>query len=93
MVPRSLKILILSKYVAISYLLLLFIFFVKLHVFLSGFLKLHKIVEEELHLAATKMTAQVLKEPLQRAALDISLDTWHAKRYQEFNLKPLKHKM
>lgn len=40
-----------------------------------------------------KMTAQVLKEPLQRAALDISLDTWNAKRYQEFNPKPLKYKM
>jgi hypothetical protein len=30
-------------------------------------------VEEQLHIAATKWTSQMLKEPLQRAALDIAL--------------------
>jgi hypothetical protein len=33
----------------------------------------HKVVEEQLHVAATMWTAQMLKEPLQRAALDIAL--------------------
>jgi hypothetical protein len=33
----------------------------------------HKFVEEQLHLAATMWTAQMLKEPLQSAALDIAL--------------------
>ena len=36
-------------------------------------MKQHKVVEEQLHLAATMWTAQMLKEPLQRAALDIAL--------------------
>ena len=42
-------------------------------------LKQHKAVEEQLHLAATTWTAQMLKEPLQRAALDIALEAWAAK--------------
>ena len=42
-------------------------------------MKQHKVVEEQLHLAATMWTAQVLKEPLQRAALDIALGTRAAK--------------
>jgi hypothetical protein len=33
----------------------------------------HKVVEEQLHLAATMRTAQMLREPPQRAALDIAL--------------------
>ena len=33
-----------------------------------------KFVEEQLHLAATMCRAQVLKEQLQRAALDIALE-------------------
>jgi hypothetical protein len=33
----------------------------------------HKVVEEQLHVAATMWTAQMLKEPLQHAALDIAL--------------------
>ena len=36
-------------------------------------------MEEQLHLAATMWTAQVLKEPLQRAALDIALGARAAK--------------
>ena len=39
----------------------------------------HKVVEEQLHLAATMWTSQVLKEPLQRAALDIALGARAAK--------------
>ena len=42
-------------------------------------LKQHKTVEEQLHLAATTWTTQMLKEPLQRAALDIALEAWAAK--------------
>jgi hypothetical protein len=33
-----------------------------------------KVVEEQLHVAAIMWTAQMLKEPLQRAALDIALE-------------------
>ena len=36
-------------------------------------------MEEQLHLAATMWTALVLKEPLQRAALDIALGARAAK--------------
>ena len=36
----------------------------------TGDVKQHKVVEEQLHLAATIWTAQMLKEPLQRAVLD-----------------------
>jgi hypothetical protein len=36
-------------------------------------MKQHKVVEEQLHRVATMWTAQMLKEPLQRAALDIAL--------------------
>ena len=36
--------------------------------------KQHKVVEEQLHLAATKCTALKLKELLQRVALDIALE-------------------
>ena len=42
-------------------------------------LKQHKVVEEQLHLAATMWPAQMLKEPLQRAVLDIALGAWTAK--------------
>ena len=42
-------------------------------------LKQHKVVEEQLHLAATMWTSQMLKEPLQRAALDIALGARTAK--------------
>ena len=38
-----------------------------------------EVVEEQLHLAPTMWTAQVLKEPLQRAALDIALGARAAK--------------
>ena len=38
------------------------------------FVKQHTVVEEQLHLTATKCTAQELKELLQRAALDIALE-------------------
>jgi hypothetical protein len=33
----------------------------------------HKVVEEQLHLATTMRIAQMLREPPQRAALDIAL--------------------
>jgi hypothetical protein len=33
----------------------------------------HKVVEEQLHVVATMWTTQMLKELLQRAALDIAL--------------------
>jgi len=42
-------------------------------------MKQHKVVEEQLHLAATIWTAQVLKEQLEHAALDIALGAWAAK--------------
>ena len=42
-------------------------------------MKQHKAVEEQLHFAATMWTAQMLKEPLQRAALDIALGARAAK--------------
>ena len=41
-------------------------------------MKQHKVVEEQLHLAAIIWPAQMLKEPLQRAALDIALEAWAA---------------
>ena len=45
----------------------------------SSNLKQHKVVEEQLHLAATMWTSQMLKEPLQRDALDIALGARAAK--------------
>jgi len=58
----------------------------------AGDVKQHKGVEEQLHLAAIIMTAQILKEPLQRAALDIALEAWARYRFRgggcpEFNPK------
>ena len=42
-------------------------------------MKQHKVVEEQLHLAATISTAQMFKEPLPRAAIDIALGARAAK--------------
>ena len=42
-------------------------------------LKQHNVVEEQLHRVATTWTAQMLKEPLQRAVLDIALGAWAVK--------------
>ena len=42
-------------------------------------MKQHKVVKEQLHLAATIWTAQMFKEPLQRAAIDIALRARAAK--------------
>jgi hypothetical protein len=41
--------------------------------FCVSVVKQHNIVEEKVHRVATTWTTQMLKEPLQRAALDISL--------------------
>jgi hypothetical protein len=43
------------------------------HPIFSSDLMQHKVVEEQLHVAATMWTTQILKEPLQRVALDIAL--------------------
>jgi hypothetical protein len=40
---------------------------------LACLVKQHNVVEEQLHLVATTWTTQMLKEPLQCAALDIAL--------------------
>ena len=40
----------------------------------TAYVKQHKVVEEQLHLAATICEAQVLEEQLQRSALDIALE-------------------
>jgi hypothetical protein len=40
--------------------------------YIRNILTQHKVVEEQLHLAATMRTAQMLREPPHRAALDIA---------------------
>jgi hypothetical protein len=52
--------------------------------------KQHKVAEEQLHLAATMWTAQMLREPLQCAALDIAQGVGGC---QEFSPKLSTHKI